>query len=310
VKQGEYMTTLGGLKAWFKVRGDGPVCLFPTPGWGASSDLYFNTLQPLERTWTMVYLDTRGSGRSERTSQPEAYRLGRFISDLDELRAHLGERHVWVMGHSMGGLLAQLFALDYPKSCEGLILLNSAAALDSEAEADIEMRKNRRKSEPWFADADSAYSGADPQSDAEFKDYLRRIFPFYFHDVAKMHSVGEALEAETYSIEAYAIMTVNEAEVRKGVLDRLGEVHVPTVIVVGDDDFICSPVQALRIHLRIAGSKLVLIEQAGHFPWIEQPEVFYRELESAVHSVGSGHSKLAKGARLASQLGSGVKRGS
>jgi proline iminopeptidase len=293
VKQGEYTTTLGGLRAWFKVRGNGPVCLFPTPGWGASSDLYFSTLQPLERTWTMVYLDTRGSGRSERTSQPEAYRLGHFISDLEELRAHLGEPQIWVMGHSMGGLLAQLFALEYPESCRGLILLDSVAALDSEAEADIEMRKNRRKSEPWFAEADSAYSGADPKSDAEFKDYLRRIFPLYFHDVAKMHSVDDALEAETYSIEAYAIMTVNEAEVRKGALDRLADVHVPTVIVVGDDDFICSPVQALRIHLRIPGSKLVLIEQAGHFPWIEQPDVFYRELENAVHSVGSGRSKLA-----------------
>lgn len=293
MKQGEHTTTLGGLKAWFKVRGDGPVCLFPTPGWGASSDLYFCTLQPLERNWTMVYLDTRGSGRSERTSQPEAYRLEHFISDLEELRAYLGEPQVWVMGHSMGGLLAQLFALDYPKSCRGLILLNSSAALDTEAEADIEMRKNQRKSEPWFAEADSAYSGADPQSDVEFKDHMRRILPLYFHDVAKMHSVDEALEAETYSIEAYAIMTVNEAEVRKGVLDRLADVHVPTVIVVGDDDFICSPVQAWRIHLRIPGSKLVLIEEAGHFPWIEQPDVFYRELENAVRHVGSGRSKLA-----------------
>jgi proline iminopeptidase len=293
VKQGEYTTTLGGLSAWFKVRGDGPVCLVPTPGWGPSSDIYFSTLQRLERTMTMVYLDTRGSGRSERPNSKESYRMEHFISDLDELRAHLGESVVWIMGHSLGGLLAQFFALDYPESCQGLILLNSTAAFDDEAKADIEMRKNRRKDEPWFADAEAAAS-MDISTDPEFKEYFRRILPLYFHDVSKMRSVDEAFEAETYSIEADAIMDVNEAEIQRGGLDRLADVHVPTVIVVGDDDFICSPIQASRIHLRISGSKLVLIEAAGHFPWIEQPEAFFRELERALHYVGLGRAKPAR----------------
>jgi proline iminopeptidase len=291
VKQGDHTTTLGGLRAWFKVRGDGPVCLLPTPGWGASSDIYFSTLQRLERTMTMVYLDTRGSGRSERPSSQEGYRLEHFISDLDELRAHLGEAKVWIMGHSLGGLLAQLFALDYPGSCQGLILLNSTAAIDGEAEADIDMRMNRRKDEPWFPEAEAASHNEDISTDTEFKEHLRQIFPFYFHDVSKMRSVDEAFQAETFSIAAYAIMTLNQAELQKGALDRLADIQVPTVILVGDDDFICSPVQALRIHLRIPGSKLVVIEQAGHFPWIEQPDAFFRELGSALHYVSSGRAK-------------------
>jgi proline iminopeptidase len=281
MERGDHVATLNGLKAWFTVRGSGPVCIFPTPGWGASSDLYFETLQPLERLFTIVYLDTRGSGRSARSLPEDAYRLEHFMSDLDKLRQLLGERSVWVMGHSLGGLLAQTFAVQYPESCRGLILLNSTAAIDDTWRADHDMRVNRRSGEPWFPAAYAVLqSDPDLTTDEEFMNHLQAILPFYFHDVSRLEA--RAFANETYSIEAYTMMIVNEAEFARGVLDRLEEIRVPTVIVAGDDDFICSPTQAARIHLRVKGSKLVLIQEAGHFPWLEQPEAFYAGLESAL----------------------------
>jgi proline iminopeptidase len=292
MKRGDQFATLNGIKAWFTVRGTGPVCIFPTPGWGASSDLYFETLKPLERLFTIVYLDTRGCGRSARSLPEDAYRLEHFMNDLDELRQLLGERAVWVVGHSLGGLLAQTFAVQHPESCRGLILLNSTAAIDDDARADQDMRVKKRSGEPWFPSAYAAlHSDVDIATDEEFRDYLRAILPFYFHDVARLEEA--AFAGETYSIEAYTMMTVNQAELARGVLDRLEEVRVPTVIVVGDDDFICSPVQAARIHLRVKGSKLVVIEQAGHFPWLEQPEAFYAGLEDALEHVGAFTSQVS-----------------
>ena len=289
--RGDHVATLNGLKAWFTVRGSGPVCIFPTPGWGASSDLYFETLQPLERLFTIVYLDTRGSGRSAQSLPDDAYRLEHFMSDIDKLRQLMGEQSVWVMGHSLGGLLAQNFAVQYPESCRGLILLNSTAATDDTWRADHDMRVNTRSGEPWFPAAYAVlHSDDDPTSDEEFGNHLRAILPFYFHDVSRL--VEGAFASETYSIEAYTMMIVNEAEFARGVLDRLEEIRVPTVIVVGDDDFICSPTQAARIHLRVNGSKLVLIQQAGHFPWLEQPEAFYAGLESALTHLGAFTSQV------------------
>jgi proline iminopeptidase len=52
--------------------------------------------------------------------------------------------------------------------------------------------------------------------------------------------------------------------------------------VVGRHDFICSPLQARRLHRGIAGSTLIVIEQAGHLPWLEQPEAFYLKLKQAL----------------------------
>lgn len=288
VRSGDHVIKLNGLDAWFRVSGSGPTCLFPTPGWGASSDLYFETMAPLERLFQIVYLDTRGSGRSQRELSNEEYRLERFLSDLEQLRQYIGESRVWVMGHSLGGLLAQVYAIAYPSSCCGLILLDSVAAMDDNFRADHDLRVNRRRDEPWFAEANATYQGTeDIATDDQFKEFFRRILPFYFHDVSKLTAAANSLNALTFSAEAYSMMSVNSAEFGRGVLQRLDEIRVPTVIVVGDDDFICSPVQAARIHLRIHGSKLVVIEEAGHFPWFEQPDSFYREVEDALRYLGA-----------------------
>lgn len=65
LSQGEFTAELNGLKLWFKVSGTGPVCLMPTAPRSPSSDIYFRTLQPLEKMFTLVYLDCRGTGRSQ-----------------------------------------------------------------------------------------------------------------------------------------------------------------------------------------------------------------------------------------------------
>ena len=54
------------------------------------------------------------------------------------------------------------------------------------------------------------------------------------------------------------------------VRDRLNTIHVPTLVLVGRHDFICSPVQAQIIHEGISGSQLAVFEKSGHFPWLEQ----------------------------------------
>lgn len=83
------------------------------------------------------------------------------------------------------------------------------------------------------------------------------------------------------------MMEVNSEAFARGALDRLAGLSLPSVIVTGDDDFICSSTQAMRIHVRLKASKLVVIERAGHFPWLEQPETFFTQLEIALRHVGA-----------------------
>jgi proline iminopeptidase len=59
------------------------------------------------------------------------------------------------------------------------------------------------------------------------------------------------------------------------VVPRLGEISGPTLILVDQDDFICPPSPAKIMHEGIPHSELVLFEQSGHFPYIEEPDAFF-----------------------------------
>jgi proline iminopeptidase len=60
------------------------------------------------------------------------------------------------------------------------------------------------------------------------------------------------------------------------VLTKLGGLAIPALIIAGDGDFICSPPLGRRVHAALTNSTLVEISDCGHFPWIEQPEEFWR----------------------------------
>jgi len=280
LNNGEFIARINGLKLWYKVSGTGPVCIIPTPGWGPSSDLYFRPLKPLEELFTLVYLDTRGAGRSEKPSKSTDYTYAQFSADLDGLRKHLGQDKVWVMGHSAGGVHVTQYALNYPQGCQGLILLDSLAARDDEWQEDVDVRMMERKNEPWFGEAMKAWNDEGfPESDEAFAASLEKSLPFYFYAVANIERQVDVFSATTFSIAALR-GSIDSNPSGFDILSRLTEIKVPTLIVVGNSDFICSPVQARRIHKRIAGSELIVIDKAGHFPWLEQPDEFFSRLRS------------------------------
>jgi proline iminopeptidase len=282
---GEYTTSINGLNLWYKISSNGPVCLVPTPGWGPSSDLYFRTLTPLEELFTLVYLDTRGSGRSEKPKRSTDYTYAHFAADLDGLRQHLKQDKIWVMGHSRAGADSLQYALTYPTGCCGLILLDSLPAFDQVHSDDVQARLMERQNEPWFERAFAAFNDRTmPASDEAFAKWLFEILPFYFYGSTKLVQNQDHLAATTCSVAArQGSFDSNSGEM--DLLPRLRDIHVPTLIVVGSHDFICSPLQAQRLHLGIAGSKLMVIEKAGHFPWMEQPEIFYPTVKQALYAL-------------------------
>src|SRR6516162_11727739 len=104
--------TSDGLSLWYRVSGRGPALLVPTPGWGASVDMYMKSLIPLEKDFSVVYLDTRGAGRSDPPVKSSGkisktiYRFENFLSDIEKLRRHLHLDRWLIFGHSDASLQA------------------------------------------------------------------------------------------------------------------------------------------------------------------------------------------------------------
>lgn len=269
---GEHTFEANGLKLWYKVSGKGPLCIMPTPAWGPSSDLYFLSLQTMEKKFTMVYLDSRGTGRSEAPATTKENTWELLSSDIDALRHHLGQDQIWLMGHSEGGIEVLHYTCAHPERVVGMILLNTAAIWEVEHKVDVFNRMMMRENEPWFDDAFNALANAR-SSDEQFQKDMMVAMPLYWSDPKKAEPFADVFAATTFRAAA------SEGQGDSGrypfdLRDELGKLSTPALIVVGDDDYICSPIAASRLHLALKNSKLLLIEDSGHFPWMEQKETF------------------------------------
>jgi proline iminopeptidase len=194
LRPGEYTVESDGITLWYKVSGTGPVCLMPTPPWGPSSDLYFRTLQVMEKYFTIIYIDSRGTGRSGRAKTAKDYTWAHLVNDLEVLRTHLNQEAVWLMGHSAAGVLVLHYAAQHPRRVNGLILLDTGAVSDHNTRADIQKRIKLREKEPWYEDAIKALQ-TDPKTDEEFAQVLKAGLPLYWSNPQKAESFKDDFAA-------------------------------------------------------------------------------------------------------------------
>jgi proline iminopeptidase len=118
-----YITTTDGVKLHVKISGKGLPCLFVHGGPGQGS-LSFEQMggNNLEKYLTIIYLDQRGSGRSESATD---YGLSRMLKDIEEVRKALGYEKINLLSHSFGGVIAVNYAKKYAERVTHLILSNS-----------------------------------------------------------------------------------------------------------------------------------------------------------------------------------------
>jgi len=305
VAQGEFRVKLNGLELWYLVSGKGPVCMIPSTGWGPSSDMYFRAFGPLEEVFTMVYLDSRGTGRSERPKSTTEYAYDYFVQDLDALRQHLGLDQIWLMGQSEGGVQIQHYAVEHPEYVSALILLATLPASDVEWIADVRKGIARHKEAPYYEagfKAMEAMFDSDERGwkgftlDESFDEKWQLTLPFYFSDFERFQQLGPELKqkashseiappAEAFSVDALKGMK-GSGRHPFNLIPRLRELDTPALIVAGADDIVCPLATAERLHLALRHSRLLVIEQAGHFPWLEQPDRFFSGIKSFLPALG------------------------
>ncbi len=244
--------------------GEGLPCLVMHGGLGFDHTYLHPSLDRLGDALQMVYYDHRGNGRSGRPPK-DTMTHAQFAADAEGLALHLGFDKVAVIGHSYGGFIALEFALRYPHRVSHLILLDTAPAMNYGEEI---MANAVRKgaTEEMLAVLNEEWS-----SDDAMRQRFPLIWSLYFKNFDP---------AVANRLIENAILTVaggaREGEMASyNVTPRLGEIHTPTLILVGRDDFICPPSQAHILHEGIPNSELVIFENSGHLPWVEEPDTFF-----------------------------------
>jgi proline iminopeptidase len=267
------------VRLHYRVSGDGPVVV-AHPGGPGTSAAFLGDLAGLDEVATIVWLDPRGTGRSTAPADPTAYSLAHYAADVEALCEQLGLNRIGLLGFSHGGMVAMRHAVDHPGRLTHLILLDTAPALDEATMERASAAMDRRQGEPWYEAVRRAIDADDPpdRGDEEALASLLGIMPMYFHrwDEGAQRFVA-TLAGTTFHARVSPAWNAEQATL--DLRPELSQVQVPTLVVVGDDDFICDVESAHEMADRIPGARLEVIAEAGHFPWVEQPTAFRRPVD-------------------------------
>jgi 3-oxoadipate enol-lactonase len=214
-------------------------------------------LAALAASTRVIAPDLRGHGASD--APPGPYLMDDFAADLQALLDHLGLARVIYCGLSMGGYIGFAFVRRYPARLAGLMLADTRAGADTE-----EGRANREDLAQLVEREGSAAT-------------VDRLLPRYV--APRTHATQPELVAGVRAMIA-GTPPAGLAGAARGMGRRpdsfatLGEIAVPTAIVVGSEDALTPPAEAERLHTAIAGSTLTIIPDAGHLSNLEQPAAF------------------------------------
>jgi proline iminopeptidase len=268
----ETFTTPDGLTLSYERRGSGPLVVCH-PGGPGGSAAEFEDFAGLDDTFELVLLNPRGSHGSD---PADDYALASYVGDLDALRAHLGVELIDVLGFSHGGVVAMAYAAAHRAHVRRLLLVDTFAVWDDEAEAAMTRMIERRTGEPWFAEAQRAIEEEQAgafSSVEELTANLERQIPLYFHRWEGNEHAGSRLALDFAQAEPLHYFNTIEFPTLD-LRTHLRTIAAPTLVVVGENDFICGPACADAIVRELPDARLVTIPGSGHFAYVEQPEAF------------------------------------
>lgn len=222
----------------------------------ASTSRGWDSIVPkLAEHYHVVRFDARGHGRSDVPEGP--YDLAHLAEDVIRLIDGLEINRVHYVGLSMGGMIGQILGIDHGDRLRSLTLASTTSEMPPEAGPMWDERI-----------AHARNSGMEVLVD----DTVKRWFTADFvaaHDPAILPIAEMISETPPEGFAGWG-----EAIKQLNLTGRLGEIKVPTLVLVGRDDPGTTVAAAERIHGRIPGSRLQIIENASHQAPVEQPEVF------------------------------------
>jgi proline iminopeptidase len=270
---------VNGVDLFFDVEGSGFVAdgttyrekpvMFVLHGGPGCDHTYFRPwLHPLAEHVQLVFVDHRGNGRSSRTDET-TYTIEQMADDVEALRHHLGLGQVLVLGQSFGGMVAQVYATRYPESVSKLVLADTTPSMQFWDEA---QDAASTMATPEQLAAIPALFNGEIQSQQAFDDWWAVCMPLYFHhpDDTIIEQV-EARMTGAYEVANYMMANIIP---KYDVRQLLPAMTIPTLILAGRYDWVTPLTQSQLIDELVPESTLVVFDESGHMPHIEENEKF------------------------------------
>jgi proline iminopeptidase len=251
-------------------------------GPGMYHDELFPFFQDFAKSHKVIFYDQRGNGKSPlKVIDSTTFTVELMVEDLEELRKAFEIDQLNIIGHSWGGLLAMYYAVKYPDHVKRLILVDAAPVntdlLIKCYENQISMFRPEEweyvqqlwNSEDYLAGKPEVHNEAMRISEGTVFSNKDAIDDYM--QVAAFNELTAKNAAELNELATQMKLNIH-------VQDRLSNIKCPTLLINGKDDFIVAEAVDLA-HELISNSEIVYVEGAGHYPYIENREVFFMEVD-------------------------------
>jgi len=219
-------------------------------GYTGSSLDWFEAMPALAERREVIAPDHRGHGNSPNTGDIASYNVQQLATDFADLIDRLGLESFHLLGHSMGGIVVQLFTLAHPERVRSLVLMDTMASPSLKFPMDVIDRVTAK-----------AREGGMDAVIPRMIEVSRELAPVPMRDVILTNMATKLGQMDP---EAYGGLAHSLAEF-DSLVDRLGEIRCPTTVLVGELDQPFREPSAVMADA-IPGSRLVVIEGTGHCP--------------------------------------------
>jgi proline iminopeptidase len=295
----ELYVDANGVMLYAKLLGSGKPLVIVHGGPGASHDYFLPYLLPLAKNHRLIFIDERGSGRSQKLDDVSAYTVEAMVEDVEAVRTALGLGPIDLLGHSYGGVVAQAYALKYQNHLRSLILCSTFHSTKKMNEVfrimkekmpqELRKRIDRMEAEGLYGHGKEYEKGryTEEYMNAAWGEgyfpYLYRARPDPNYSPTDNGNMSWDLYRAMWGSTGEFVIDGNLASVEYA--DRLNTIRVPTLITVGDNDE-CDPSLSREMQGLIGGSKLVVLPSSGHMTFVDQPKLFLEAVGGFLGNLG------------------------
>ncbi len=286
--QAEGFAESKNIDIFYQTFGEGEPLVILNGGPGFPSNHFVKLASKLSEAGRQtVIFDQRGTGRSEMpTRNISNITMDLMVTDMEAVRKHLGIQKWTVMGHSFGGMYAMYYATKHPEKVKGLVLSHSGG-IDLEFLNTFPANRNMRLTQ---SERDSLVYWTNQENAQNQPNYARigmakAMAPAYVYDRKNIPAVVEGLTTlSKFEPSVNAIVWSDLQRMQFDLREDLKDFEQPVLIVGGRQDLVGEST-AYEIHLAMRNSQLELMNECGHYGWLDQPKLYFEIIEGFLNSM-------------------------
>ncbi len=276
-----FITTRDGARLYYQRVGNGPEVVIIPAGMYLANE--FSQLASSKRT--LVFYDQRGRGRSNGISDRSKLGWDYEISDLESVREHLSCDQMSLIGWSYSGAIVALYAIEHPDIVKRVVQIGPIPPRKSPYWSEFRNTLSSRRDSGDLERIDDIHRRYS--RDKNVAEYIRE-----YYEVAHKPLLYDKDTESRFRKDFYSLPNERPDNVWKVVLPRiiesfgewdwrtrLSEFDVPLLTIHGEYDAI--PMRSAREWTQmVPNGRFLVVRKAGHLPWLEQPDIFFRALNS------------------------------